>query len=187
MTGLTTLAQMVGLDGYNEVQKIYAEQTIKEALEKVKKVNTSDYTNVVVKPQVIYTVLENTESQSDDSIRDLWSNLTAREITEGSVHPEIARIFSKLTAPDLIVLSKLYEEEYSMAKLILRTLVSAYTLGIIRDPKSFHHIYLKELGLIDNISGKWLCTTKGKELVRSISVLETADKSIKPTANASAD
>ncbi|WP_321533044.1 hypothetical protein [uncultured Desulfuromonas sp.] len=171
----------------NEVQKIYAEQTIKEAVAKVKSLQGPEFSNVVVKPQVLYTVLENTESQSDDSVRDLWSNLTARELSEGSVHPEIVRTLSRLTSPDLVVLSQLYAEESSTAKLILRTLASAYTLGILSDPKSFHHVFLNELGLIERVSGKWFCTTKGKELIRSISALETANKSIQPTANASAD
>src|SRR5690606_31052473 len=146
----------------------------KEAIDKVKGLQEPDFRNVVVKPQIIYTVLENTESQSDESVRDLWSNLTARELSEGSIHPEIARTFSRLTSSDLVVLSQLYAEESSTAKLLLRTLASAYTLGIVGDPKSFHHVFLNELGLIERVSGKWFCTTKGKELIRSISSLEAA-------------
>ncbi len=156
----------------NEVQKIYAKQTIQEAKDKVNRAAIPDFSNVVVKPQVIYTVIENADNQIDDSLRDLWSNLTARELSEGSVHPEIARIFSKLTSADIVVLSELHSRESSFAKTLLKALASTYTLGIMSDPKSFHHIYLKELGLIENISGKWLCTTKGKELIRSISVIE---------------
>ena len=156
----------------SDIQKIYAEKTIQEALDKIKQSGPSNHTNVVVKPKVIYTVLENTEAQSNDSVRELWSNLTARELIEGSVHPEIARTFSKLTAPDLMVLSQLYSDNSSTTKLILKALASAYSLGILRDQKSFHHVYLNELGLIDDVSGKWFCTTKGKELIRSISSLE---------------
>lgn len=152
----------------NEVQKVFAEKTIREAIHKAEKIKEQDQENVVVKPQVIYIVLENADSQSDESIRDLWSNLAARELTEGSVHPEIARILGKLTAPDLMILSNLYAEQSSIAKFILKALASAYTLGILNDAKSFNHIYLKELGLIEDMSGKWFCTSKGKELVRSI-------------------
>jgi hypothetical protein len=152
----------------NEVQKIIAEKTIKEAIIKAEKAKIQDHSNVVVKPQVIYIVLENADSQSDDAIRDLWSNLTARELTEGSVHPEIARLFGKLTAPDLMILSNLYVEQSSVVKFILKALASAYTLGILNDAKSFNHVFLKELGLIEDVSGKWFCTIKGKELVRSI-------------------
>lgn len=156
----------------NEVQKIIAKQTLREATEKVKSRNQTEYTNVVVKPEIIYTVLENVDAQSDDSIRDLWANLTARELSEGSVHPEIARLFSKLTAPDLMILSELYSENTSLTKLLFKALASAYTLGITRDPKSFHHVFLKELGLIEEVSGKWFCTIKGKELMRCISELK---------------
>lgn len=156
----------------NEVQKIIAEQTLKEATKKVRQNSKKDFSKVIVKPQVIYTVLENVDSQSDDSIRSLWVNLTARELSEGSVHPEIARLFGKLTAADLMILSEHYAEHSSMAKLILKSLASAYTLGILRDPKSFNHVYLKDLGLLEDVSGKWFCTTTGKELMNSISELE---------------
>lgn len=40
----------------NEVQKIIAEQTLREATEKVRNRKNVDFTNVIVKPQVIYTV-----------------------------------------------------------------------------------------------------------------------------------
>lgn len=156
----------------NEVQKIIAEQTLREATEKVSKVKNSDFANVVVKPQVIYTVLENADSQTDGFVRSLWANLTARELSEGSVHPEIVRLFSKITAPDLMVLSELHAASSSITTLIFKALSSAYTLGISRDPKSFHHVYLSDLGLIADISGKWFITTKGKELMRCIAELE---------------
>ncbi|APP04872.1 hypothetical protein ACEV99_14285 [Vibrio parahaemolyticus] len=156
----------------NDVQKVIAEQTLREATEKVKKASQKNFNNVVVKPQVIYAVLESTESQADEFTRSLWANLTARELSEGSVHPEIARTFSKLTAPDLVVLSELHEKGMTVTKVILHALASTYTLGIARDPKSFHHVYLAELGLIVEASGKWFVTTKGKELMKSISSLE---------------
>lgn len=156
----------------NDVQKIIAEQTLKEATQKVKAQCNDDFTKVIVKPQVIYIVLENTDSQSDDFIRSLWVNITAREFSEGSVHPEIARLFSKLTAADLMVLSEYYAEHSSTAKLLLKALASAYTLGLTRDPKSFNHVYLKELGLLEDVSGKFFCTTTGKEVMRCIGELE---------------
>jgi hypothetical protein len=156
----------------NEVQKIIAKQTLSEATEKVSKVKKPDFTNVIVKPQVIYTVLENADSQADKFMRSLWANVTARELSEGSVHPEIVRLFSKVTAPDLMVLSELHAESSSRKTIIFKALSSAYTLGIFRDPKSFHHVYLSDLGLIVDLSGKWFITTKGEELMRCISELE---------------
>lgn len=156
----------------NEVQKLIAKKTLEEVSEKISKSKIKNFKNVVVKPQVIYIVLENSDSQSDEFIRSLWVNVTARELTEGSVHPEIVRLFSKLTAPDLMVLSELHAQGSSITKLLFKALASAYTLGISRDPKSFHHVYLADLGLIDEVSGKWFITTKGKELIRCISEIE---------------
>jgi len=155
-----------------DVQRIIAEQTLREAAEKIKQSNRSKFENVIVKPQVIYSILDSADSQTDDFVRSLWANVAARELSEGSVHPEIARLFSKLTAPDLVVLSEINSQNSSLTKLILKAFASTYTLGISRDPKSFHHVYLSELGLIDDISGKWFVTTKGKELIRCISELE---------------
>ena len=143
-----------------------------EATEKVQKKNNKDYLHVHVKPQVMYTVLENTDSQIYDTMRIFWVNLTARELSEGNVHPEIARLFSKLTATDLILLSEYYAEYSSKIKLFFKSLASASTLGILGDPKSFNHVYLENLGLIEDVSGKWFCTTAGKELMHSISELE---------------
>jgi hypothetical protein len=108
----------------SDVQKIIAEQTLRETAEKIRNSGVKDFDSVVVKPQIIYTVLENTDSQSDDFIRSLWSNLTAREMSEGSIHPEIARTFAKLTAPDLVVLSELYSKNSSVTKLIFQALAS---------------------------------------------------------------
>ncbi len=156
----------------NEIQKVIAKKTLEEASEKISRSKITNFKNVVVKPQVIYIVLENSDSQSDEFIRSLWANVTARELTEGSVHPEIVRLFSKLTAPDLMVLSELHAQGSSITKLLFKALASAYTLGISRDPKSFHHVYLADLGLIDEVSGKWFITTKGKELIRCISEIE---------------
>lgn len=156
----------------NEVQKIIAEKTLTEATEKVRNCKSKNLEKVIVKPQIIYLVLENTDSQSDDFIRSLWANITARELSEGSVHPEIARLFSKLTAADLIILSECYTEHSSTAKIILEALASTYGLGLNREPKSFNHVYLERLDLLVNISGKWFCTTTGKELMRCIDKLK---------------
>jgi hypothetical protein len=152
----------------NEVQKIIAAQTLKEAVEKTK---INDLTDVVVKPQVIYSVLENSDHQIDETMRALWSNLAAREFSEGAVHPEIARLFSKLTLADITTISRIHQEQGSTLSLLLNTLVSSATLNAINHPKSFNHVYLQSLGLIDSVSGKWFCTTTGKELIASISEL----------------
>ncbi len=160
------------LSTLNSVQRIFAEQTLREATEKAKRRVKQDFSRVIVKPQVIYIVLENADGQSDDSMRELWANLTARELTEGSVHPEIARVFGKLTSADLIVLSQHFAEESSTTKFLLKVLASAYSFGLVSDEKSFNHTYLLELGLLKEVAGKWMCTTKGKELIRCLGELE---------------
>jgi hypothetical protein len=155
----------------NEIQKIIAEKTLQDAVEKVKNSPQKDFDNVTVKPEVICVTLDNTDSQVDDNMRNLWSNLTARELSEGSIHPEIARLLAKLTKEDLVVLSDIAEKDASLPKLFITALASAYTFGVLRNKKSFHHVYLRKLGLIDDVSGKWFLTTFGRELIRSIKEL----------------
>tara|TARA_B100000700_G_scaffold161345_1_gene178663 strand:- start:27113 stop:27730 length:618 start_codon:yes stop_codon:yes gene_type:complete len=156
----------------SEIQKVIAEKTLKEAIEKAKSTSQNKFDRVIVKPQVIWTVLDNTDGQVNDDLRGLWSNLAARELTEGSIHPEIIGTFAKLTAPDLITLSSVYEQNQSKGQFLLKVLLSSYSLGINKGETTFNHIHLQNLGLIESLSGHWAMTIKGRELMKSISELE---------------
>ncbi len=75
-------------------QQIIAAKCIQETEEKIKLSNKKQ--GVIVKPAVVYEALESTDQQTDETMRSLWSNLLAKEFTEGSVHPEIAKILKKI-------------------------------------------------------------------------------------------
>ncbi|MDF7807548.1 hypothetical protein P4E94_08880 [Pontiellaceae bacterium B12219] len=156
-----------------EAQKLIIAQTIHEASKHVqdKRTHEGNY-HPSVKPEVMYIVFDNAEKQCDESMRSLWANLVAREFIEGSIHPEIARLLSKLTDRDLILLSEIYSENSSKTKFILKTLANAYSMGLVRDKRSFNHEYLQHLRLIDQTSGSWFCTSTGKALLRSVDELK---------------
>ncbi len=159
-------------DLLNPTQKIYAEITLREAKNKITRFQPKTYDNVIVKPKVVYIVFEHTDDQSDEIIRGLWSNLVSREFSDGSVHPEIATLFGQLTPPDIMLLAKLFSDESQFAKALLLSMKSAYVLRVNSDDKTFYHIHLQQLGLIESVSGNWHCTVVGKELMRSISSIE---------------
>jgi hypothetical protein len=159
-------------DQLNPTQQIYAEITLREAKNKITRFQPKSYDNVIVKPKVIYTVFDHVDDQSDEIIRGLWSNLVSRELSDGSVHPEIAKLLGELTPSDIMLLADIYSSESQFAKALLISMKSAYVIRVQSDEKTFHHNHLQHLNLIERVSGKWLCTVTGKELMRSISSIE---------------
>lgn len=152
-----------------DVRKVYAAECLKQAQEKIDRATAKPKINVTVKPSVFYEVFESTEQQVDGCMMDLWSNVVAREILEGSVHPEILRIFRKLTLPDIQVLLTISDRESSLLMAVVKALGNPLD---IPDVKNFSQAYLLKLGLVTNASSQWFCTVTGKELIRSISLIE---------------
>jgi hypothetical protein len=127
--------------------------------------------DLIVKPGVVYEALANTDSQTDNTIRDLWSNLLANEFTDGSVHPEIAKILSRLTSSDAVLLLKIaqQDEATSLTIKVLKAVASRTTLGLFNERKTFNHVHLAKLGLITELERVWVLTTVGRELMRVVS------------------
>ena len=46
-------------------------------------------------PSVLIKVIEASSDETDATLRELWTNLLANEMIDGSVHPEFTRILSK--------------------------------------------------------------------------------------------
>lgn len=155
----------------NEEQKVIAAGCIQEASEKTSRFSHSKSNKVVaIKPLVIYEALESTDSQTDETMRELWSNLLATEFSEGSVHPEIAKILGKITAQDALLLANITQNEpQSVSIKVLKALMSSYTLGFFGDKKTFNHTHLENIGLIHEIEKSWYLTVAGKEFIRCVS------------------
>lgn len=151
-------------------QKVIAARCLEDAHRKIKESTAQPNPDFVVKPAVVYEALDNTDSQTDNTIRDLWSNLLATEFTDGSVHPEIAKILSKLTARDAVLLLKIAQQDKATPVTIkvLKALASG-TLGLFNERKTFNHLHLANLGLITQLERVWTLTTVGRELLRVVS------------------
>lgn len=149
-------------------QKIIAAKCLQEAEEKTRLKNKKR--NVVIKPAVVYEALENADQQTDETIRTLWSNLLANEFTEGTVHPEIAKLLTKITTQDAILLVKIAKKDsISVPAMVLKLLASKVTLGLMNEKKSFNHIHLENIGLIQNLENIWCLTTAGREFMTCVS------------------
>lgn len=147
-------------------QQIIAAKCIQEAKEKTK----YNRPNVIVKPTVVYEALDCADQQTDETIRTLWSNLLAKEFAEGSVHPEIAKLLAKITTQDAILLAKITEEDsISVPVKVLKLLASKVTLGLMNEKKTFSHVHLENIGLIQNLEDIWCLTTAGREFMRCVS------------------
>lgn len=163
--GIGQLIQ-IRFESLNNVQKVIATKCIQEAADKIKTIHK----DVVVKPAIIYEALENTDNQTDSTMRTLWANLLAKEFMEGSVHPEIAKLLTKLTSNDALLLLEVAKNDSTPLTIkVLKAIASAYTLGIFKQGKTFNHVHLKNLGLIEDIEKEWYLTTVGRELLKCVS------------------
>lgn len=165
--GIGRLIQ-VRFDRLNDVQKIIAAKCLQETEDKMK--SNEPAKNTIIKPAVIYEALENTDQQTDETMRSLWSNLLAIEFSEGSVHPEIAKLLGKITSKDALLLLVISESEsISIPIRVLKAVASTWTLGFLNTSRTFNHVHLEHLGLIQEIEKTWYLTTAGREFMRCVS------------------
>ncbi|MFH0781544.1 MAG: Abi-alpha family protein [Pseudomonadota bacterium] len=158
-------------ESLNVQQQIIAAKCLEETSAKIKYKQPEEH--VAIKPLVIYEALENTDQQTDNTIRSLWSNLLAREFTEGSIHPEIAKILSKITSQDALLLLKIAEKDAGpISVMVLKAFASKITLGLLNEKRSFNHVHLENLDLIQEIELVWRLTTTGREFMRCVSDLK---------------
>lgn len=152
----------------NDEQKIIAAKCLQETNEKIK--NIDPRSGIVIKPIVIYEALENTDQQTDETIRSLWSNLLAKEFTDGSVHPEIAKVLTKITSKDALLLLDVSDcESIAIPIRVLKALAATWTLGLLNKERTFNHVHLEKLELIHQVEKSWYLTTTGREFMRCVS------------------
>lgn len=157
----------------NEIQKILAAEAIRKAQEKLERSrNGAGDSSPSMKPVVFYTAFENIDSQVDELQSEIWTNLLAREIQSGNIHPEIVKVMAKLTSGDILLLNNiaLNQDKDGFSRILAHFKDDDTTLTPVRN--SFNHFYLEELGLIVKNEGKWNTTYKGVELLNSVEPLE---------------
>jgi len=82
-----------------EAEKILATDVLERATERASSAVANP--SPAIKANIIVAVLENTGSEADVNLRELWANLLAQEITTGNVHPEVVRILPRLAAQEM--------------------------------------------------------------------------------------
>jgi hypothetical protein len=81
-----------------DAEKVIASQTMSRATDKA--LRSSRRRKNEPKSSIILKVIEDSSSEVDTTLRELWTNLVANEFVDGSVHPEFVRILSRIRAID---------------------------------------------------------------------------------------
>jgi hypothetical protein len=163
-----------------DMRKIYAAQTFAKARAKVKKSKRSP--KEMPKAPIILKALEESSTQTDETIRELWANLIAQELIEGSVHPEFPIILSRLSAIDAHVLAEIAEKSpKTFNQKEFRIFIDAlhkYKIpllgvtvgGLVGNSKTNFTIeHLSHLNLIEKSGKIWILTITGEEFIKAVS------------------
>jgi hypothetical protein len=155
----------------SDAQKILAAEAVKIAAEKVASGRRAKSCSINMKPIIFYEALENIDNHVEELQREIWTNVIAREIQTGDVHPEIARILSKLATQDILLLNNIAfnQNKDSFIRFLAHFKNDEAVLSPVKN--SFNHFYLEELGLIVKDEGKWNTTYKGIEVLNCVEPL----------------
>ncbi|MBW4655491.1 MAG: DUF4393 domain-containing protein [Kaiparowitsia implicata GSE-PSE-MK54-09C] len=154
-----------------DAEKVIASQILSRAADKAS--NSSRKRKNKPKPSIILKVIENSSSEVDTTLQELWTNLVANELVDGSVHPEFIRILSRLSAADaqrLIEVAQKSEPNFSI-KLALEilNLLSMRIPLIEYEPTNFINAHLSNLDLIKQSDGIWNLTVIGRAFLEAVS------------------
>jgi Abortive infection alpha len=160
-----------------EAEKILAAETFRNARKKVEKSKATPQGNY--KSSVIVKVLEQSSQETDMNMRELWENLLAQELMDGSVHPEVVSILSRIAPQDAQTLAKIAEEsptgEYVSS--FVNSFAKGASIGMAglsftikkRPQFTFSEKLLESLNLIELDNNKWVLTAIGEGFIASVS------------------
>lgn len=166
-------------DSFVDIQKVYAAEGVARAREKVKK--SKKPSKEMPKAPVVIRAIEESSTQTDETLRELWTNLIAQELIGGGVHPEFTRILSRLDAVDAHTLAEIAEKSpktfnQKEFRIFVETLhrykipLVGLTVGeLISSTKpSYTTEHLRSLNLIERSGGKWVLTVVGEEFIKAV-------------------
>jgi hypothetical protein len=159
-------------------EKVLASECMMMGTDKANKSGRKRKKNI--QAPIILGAIEESSTQTDETMRALWSNLIAQELTSDSVHPEFPMILSRLSAREAHVLADIAKRnprDKSIAKIIdafsksFRIPFVGFRISdVLPDEKSsFEHTHLKLLNVIDLVNGKWELTIIGEAFIKSVS------------------
>ena len=161
-------------DNLVDGEKVLVTETFSKANEKVEK--SGKEPGATQNLNVIIRVIEESSRQTDQKIRDLWSNLLANEIIDGTVHPEVVSILSRLSSSDAKVLAEIDNMNVGKKEirhLALEAFASAFSVNIFiqkeKPKETFSEKLLESLNLIKRIDNYWELTAIGIGFIESVS------------------
>lgn len=176
---ITALTSGVGrlidakFDALAEAPKVLAAETFTRASEKVRISRKPLASGVNAK--ILIDVIDNSSTETDPLLRELWANLLAEEFVSGEVHPEFPKILVRLSAKDAQTLARIAQQSSSkevLAKLRINSLLASFSLfGVelqFKQGGSFVHEHLQNLDLIKRDGGAWALTLTGAEFLRTV-------------------
>lgn len=167
--GLGRLIQ-AKFDRLIEPQKVLAAEVVSRANEKAK---SRSGKGVPPKAPIVLAVLEASSIETDETLRDLWANLLAREMLSGMVHPEFTRTLSRLSSYDAQVLAEIATRPKptvndARASIFKKSLVRIGVLSLI-EGTGFSQELLASLNLIHKPEGLWDLTATGRAFIEAVS------------------
>lgn len=134
-----------------DAEKLIASQILKNASQKAS--DSTSKSDRTPRASIIIKVIEASSSETDETLRELWSNLLANELADNSIHPEFIQILSRLSSTDAYRLIELAERSDEPPKKVTLSLkifgVEFNWKDIVEEPTDFTNIHLYNLGLIE--------------------------------------
>lgn len=177
---ITSLTSGIGrlieakFDGLVDVQKILAAENIAKTKRKIEQSNQQVKGNY--KAPIILKAIEESSEQTDETLRELWSNLLAQELIDGDVHPEIPNVLARLSSKDAQVLAQIAENSSKVTLTrIAKKVLTSFKFGLITidignllRERSFNHEHLSNLNLIEFAGGVWSLTLTGEAFIQAL-------------------
>jgi hypothetical protein len=156
-----------------DVQKVFAADAVYRARQK--SMRTKRRSNSRPSARVLVKAIEEASVESDDDLRDIWSNLIANEMLGSGIHPEFPRILARLSAQDAVILSAVAERssDNSIKRYAKSLGASVRIFGIplstvLGENTDANHEHLERLGLIERRDRLWYLTHFGEEFVAAV-------------------
>ena len=157
-----------------DAQKVLAADAVYSAKQKVEKSNKKPEGSP--KASVLVRAIESASNETNENIREIWSNLIANEIVDNNVHPDFPRILERLSAMDAATLAEIGEKsKKDLVKRAVRAFVFHFNIAglslsaFVADKYNFSTLHLRKLDLIRSDAGQWFLTLIGEEFLKAVS------------------